>query len=92
MAYSGSLMGPPAIGAIAQGMGMHVAIAYIVGFSALIAFVAGRSRLLKSSCLRSHCSSLLGRLLMAPPFFCPVPDHLVGGGDEGFASSPRRLR
>jgi fucose permease len=47
MAYSGSLMGPPVIGAIAQGMGMQVAIAYIGGLAALIAFVASRSRLLK---------------------------------------------
>lgn len=47
MAYSGSLMGPPVIGAIAQGLGMQVAIAYIGGLAALIAFVASRSRLLK---------------------------------------------
>jgi MFS family permease len=47
MAYSGSLMGPPVIGAIAQGMGMQVAIAYVGGLAALIAFVASRSRLLK---------------------------------------------
>jgi MFS family permease len=47
MAYSGSLMGPPVIGAIAQGMGMQIAIAYIGGLAALIAFVASRSRLLK---------------------------------------------
>jgi MFS family permease len=47
MAYSGSLIGPPVIGAIAQGLGMQVAIAYIGGLAALIAFVASRSRLLK---------------------------------------------
>jgi MFS family permease len=47
MAYSGSLMGPPVIGAIAQGMGMQVAIAYVGGLAALIAFVASRSRMLK---------------------------------------------
>ena len=47
MAYSGSLMGPPVIGAIAQGMGMQIAIAYIGGLACLIAFVASRSRLLK---------------------------------------------
>jgi len=47
MAYSGSLMGPPVIGAIAEGLGMQVAIAYIGGLAALIAFVASRSRLLK---------------------------------------------
>jgi len=47
MAYSGSLMGPPVLGAIAQGMGMQIAIAYVGGLAALIAFVAGRSQLLK---------------------------------------------
>jgi MFS family permease len=47
MAYSGSLMGPPVIGTIAQGMGMQVAIAYVGGLAALIAFVASRSRMLK---------------------------------------------
>jgi MFS family permease len=47
LAYSGSLMGPPVIGAIAQGMGMQAAIAYIGGLASLIAFVASRSRLLK---------------------------------------------
>jgi len=47
MAYSGSLMGLPVIGAIAQGMGMQVAIAYIGGLASLIAFVASRSCLLK---------------------------------------------
>ena len=47
MAYSGSLMGPPVIGAIAEGLGMQIAIAYIGGLAALIAFVASRSRLLK---------------------------------------------
>lgn len=46
MAYSGSLMGPPVIGAIAQGCGMQMAIAYLAGLAALIAFVASRSRLL----------------------------------------------
>ena len=47
MAYSGSLMGPPVIGAIAQGMGMQIAIAYIGGLAALIAYVASRARMLK---------------------------------------------
>ncbi len=47
MAYSGSLMGPPVLGAIAQGMGMQIAIAYVGGLAALIAFVASRSRMLK---------------------------------------------
>jgi MFS family permease len=47
MAYTGSLMGPPVIGTIAQGLGMQVAIAYIGGLAIAIAFVASRSRLLK---------------------------------------------
>jgi MFS family permease len=47
MAYSGSLMGPPVIGAIAQGMGMQIAIAYVGGLAALIAWVASRARMLK---------------------------------------------
>jgi MFS family permease len=47
MAYSGSLMGPPVIGAIAHGVGMQVAIAYVGGLSILIALVASRTRLLK---------------------------------------------
>jgi MFS family permease len=47
MAYAGSLMGPPVIGAIAQGVGMQVAIAYIGGLALVIAYVANRARLLK---------------------------------------------
>jgi fucose permease len=47
MAYTGSLMGPPVIGAIAQGLGMQVAIAYIGGLALAIAFVAKRAGLLK---------------------------------------------
>jgi MFS family permease len=47
MAYSGSLMGPPVTGAIAQGVGMQVAIAYIGCVALAIAFVANRARLLK---------------------------------------------
>jgi MFS family permease len=47
MAYSGSLMGPPVIGAIAQGLGMQVAIAWVGGLAALIAWVASRARMLK---------------------------------------------
>jgi hypothetical protein len=47
MAYSGSLMGPPVIGAIAQSFGMQVAIAYVGGLAALIAWVATRARMLK---------------------------------------------
>lgn len=47
MAYSGSLMGPPAIGAVAHFVGMQAAIAYIGGLSIVIALVACRTRLLK---------------------------------------------
>jgi hypothetical protein len=47
MAYTGSLMGPPVIGTIAQGMGMQVAIAYIGALALVIAYVANRARLLK---------------------------------------------
>ena len=47
MAYSGSLMGPPVIGAIAQSWGMQIAIAYVGGLAALIAWVASRARMLK---------------------------------------------
>jgi MFS family permease len=47
MAYSGSLMGPPVIGAIAQGVGMQAAIGYVGALSLGIAFVASRTRLLK---------------------------------------------
>ncbi|TFW30210.1 MFS transporter [Massilia horti] len=47
MAYSGSLMGPPLIGTIAQGLGMQAAIAYIGALALAIAFVANRSRLLR---------------------------------------------
>jgi MFS family permease len=47
MAYTGSLMGPPVIGAIAQGVGMQAAIAYIGLLALGIAWVAKRARLLK---------------------------------------------
>jgi MFS family permease len=47
MAYTGSLMGPPVIGAVAHVMGMQVAIAYIGGLALAIGFVANRARLLK---------------------------------------------
>jgi MFS family permease len=47
MAYSGSLMGPPVIGAIAQGLGMQAAIGYIGALALVIGFVAKRARLLK---------------------------------------------
>ncbi|MEM8512693.1 MFS family permease [Massilia sp. MP_M2] len=47
MAYSGSLMGPPAIGAVAHFIGMQAAIAYIGALSIVIAMVACRTRMLK---------------------------------------------
>lgn len=47
MAYSGSLMGPPVIGAVAHYVGMQAAIGYVGGLSLVIAMVASRTRLLK---------------------------------------------
>jgi MFS family permease len=47
MAYSGSLMGPPVIGAIAEGLGMQAAIGYIGALALAIGCVANRARLLK---------------------------------------------
>ena len=47
MAYSGTLMGPPVIGAIAHHVGMQMAIGYVGGLSLVIALVASRTRLLK---------------------------------------------
>ncbi|MFC5459827.1 MFS transporter [Massilia niabensis] len=47
MAYSGTLMGPPVIGAIAHHVGMQMAIGYVGGLSLVIALVAARTRLLK---------------------------------------------
>ena len=47
MAYSGSLMGPPVIGAVAHYVGMQAAIGYVGGLSLVIALVASRTRLLK---------------------------------------------
>ena len=47
MAYSGTLMGPPVIGAIAHHVGMQMAIGYVGVLTLVIAFVASRSRLLK---------------------------------------------
>jgi MFS family permease len=47
MAYSGTLMGPPVIGAIAHHVGMQMAIGYVGALSLVIAFVASRTRLLK---------------------------------------------
>lgn len=47
MAYSGSLMGPPAIGAVAHFVGMQAAIAYLGGLAIVISLVASHTRLLK---------------------------------------------
>jgi MFS family permease len=47
MAYSGSLMGPPAIGAVAHFVGMQAAIGYVGGLAVIIALVATRTKLLK---------------------------------------------
>jgi fucose permease len=47
MAYSGGLVGPPVLGAIAQRAGMQVAVAFIALLSVLIALVARRTALLK---------------------------------------------
>ena len=47
MAYTGSLMGPPAIGTVAQGLGMQAAVAWIGVLALGIAWVAKRSPLLK---------------------------------------------
>jgi MFS family permease len=47
MAYTGSLMGPPVIGAVAEGLGMQAAIGYIGALALAISFVANRARLLK---------------------------------------------
>jgi MFS family permease len=47
MAYSGSLMGPPVLGAVAEGMGMQAAIAWIGALALAISVVAKRARLLK---------------------------------------------
>lgn len=47
MAYSGSLMGPPVIGALAHGYGMQAAMGLVGVLSVLIAIVASRSAMLK---------------------------------------------
>jgi MFS family permease len=47
MAYSGTLMGPPVIGAIAHHVGMQMAIGYLAALSFVIALVASRTRMLK---------------------------------------------
>lgn len=47
MSYSGSLMGPPIIGALAHGLGMQAAVGFIALLSVGIAFVALRAKALK---------------------------------------------
>ena len=47
MAYSGSLMGPPLLGAIAQGIGLQAAIGFVGLLATVIAAVAMRTQLLK---------------------------------------------
>jgi MFS family permease len=47
MAYSGSLIGPPVIGAIAQGAGMQAAMCFIGCLGLVIAAVAGKSAMLE---------------------------------------------
>ncbi len=47
MAYSGSLMGPPLLGAIAQHLGLQAAIGFVAVLGMVIAAVASRTRLLR---------------------------------------------
>jgi MFS family permease len=47
MTYSGSLMGPPVIGAIAQGAGMQAAMGFVGMLSVAICAVAAKAALLK---------------------------------------------
>ncbi len=47
MGYAGSLMGPPLMGAIAEGWGLQAAIACIALLTAAMAMVASRARLLQ---------------------------------------------
>lgn len=47
MAYSGSLMGPPVLGAIAHQLGLEAAMSFIGVLALLIAVVATRTRLMK---------------------------------------------
>ena len=46
MSYSGSLMGPPLLGAIAHGVGLQAAIGFVGLLAVVIAGVAARTRLL----------------------------------------------
>lgn len=47
MAYSGSLLGPPTMGALAHALGMQAAIGFIGLLSVAIVIIAGRSALLR---------------------------------------------
>lgn len=47
MAYSGSLMGPPMLGAIAQQVGLEAALCVLGGLALLIAVVTTRTRLIE---------------------------------------------
>jgi fucose permease len=47
MAYSGSLIGPPVIGAIAQGAGMQAAMGFVGVLSVAISVVAGKAAMLE---------------------------------------------
>jgi MFS family permease len=49
MAYSGSLVGPPVIGAIAQGAGMQAAIGFIGALSVAIFVVADKAAMLEQA-------------------------------------------
>lgn len=47
MAYSGTLMGPPVIGALAHGLGMQTAMGFVGLLSVAIAIVASKAAILK---------------------------------------------
>ncbi len=49
MSYSGSLMGPPLLGAIAHGIGLQAAIGFVGMLAIMIAVVAARTRLLSAA-------------------------------------------
>ena len=59
MTYSGSLIGPPLMGAVAHGLGMQAAMAFVGCLGVVIAVVASRTRL------------LLHRMGMDPVDECP---------------------
>lgn len=47
MAYSGSLMGPPLVGTLAEAFGMQAAIGFVASLSLAMAVIASRASLLK---------------------------------------------